>query len=127
MPTAEYMRETLTRYIELLSKGDVEAIVALYADDGEIEDPVGMPAKKGTDELRAFYAGTAGALKAEIRGPICAAGSECAVTLLAELTLPGAPARYIDVVDLARFDDDGKIASLRAFWSPLDMRETREA
>ena len=32
---------------------------------------------------------------------------------------------YIDVIDEFSFDDAGKITSMRAFWSPAELRPTR--
>jgi ketosteroid isomerase-like protein len=44
--------------------------------------------------------------------------------MLAELTVNDQK-RYIDVIDVIAFDDDGKITSMRAFWNPADIRTTR--
>jgi steroid delta-isomerase len=54
------------------------------------------------------------------------AGNECAMPMLAELTM-GEQKLYIDVIDVMKFNDDGKVASMRAFWNPAEMRPTREA
>lgn len=123
MPTPAEMKNTLKLYVERLSAGDADGIVELFAPDGTMEDPVGTPAHQGADALRTFYGNMAGLLKAEIAGPMCAAGSECAMTLLACLTMPGSEPRYLDAVDLARFDETGKIVEMRAFWDPAEMRD----
>ena len=44
--------------------------------------------------------------------------------MLAEITM-GATKRFIDVIDVMKFDDAGKITSMRAFWSPADLRDKR--
>jgi steroid delta-isomerase len=44
--------------------------------------------------------------------------------MLAELTMNDQKS-YIDVIDVMSFDDDGKITSMKAYWSPMDMRATR--
>jgi hypothetical protein len=41
MVDARYIRKLCERYPEMVTKGDVEGIVALYADDATIEDPIG--------------------------------------------------------------------------------------
>ena len=41
--TSVQMREALQRYIDAINARDTEAVVALYADDATIEDPVGTP------------------------------------------------------------------------------------
>jgi steroid delta-isomerase len=60
----------------------------------------------------------------EITGPIRVSGLECAVPMLAELTMNDSKS-YIDVIDVMTFDEGGKITSMRAFWSPAEMRKTR--
>lgn len=126
MPTPDRMREILVHYVDRLSAGDVDALAALYADAGAVEDPVGAPAHRGVEAVRAFYAGTAGMLRAEIVGPICCAADTAVMPLLARLCLPGQPARYLDAVDVVEFDDSGRIRSLRAYWNPAEMRATPE-
>jgi steroid delta-isomerase len=118
------MREILVHYVDRLAAGDVDAIAELYTTDGRVEDPVGSPAHEGVDALRAFYAGTAGMLHAEIVGPICCAGNTGVMPLLGRLTLPGRPPRYLDAIDVVEFEDDGRIRSLRAYWDPTEMRAT---
>jgi len=126
MPTPERMREILAHYVDRLSAGDVDAIAALYANDGAVEDPVGAPPHRGVDAVRAFYAGTAGMLRAEVSGPICCAADTAVMPLLARLSLPGQPARYLDAIDVVEFGDSGLIRSLRAYWNPAEMRATPE-
>ena len=79
---------------------------------------------QGREALRVFYAGTAPKLQVEITGPIRVSGVECAVPMLAELTMNDNKL-YVDVVDCFVFDETGKITSMRAFWSPAEMRPTR--
>jgi steroid delta-isomerase len=126
MPTAAQIRECLLHYAERLSAGDVDAIAALYHEEGSIEDPVGSPAHHGREAVRRFYASTAGALSVEISGPICCAANAGVMPLLARLALPGQPVRYLDAIDLVEFDDSGLIRSLRAYWNPAEMRDGPE-
>ncbi len=44
--------------------------------------------------------------------------------MLAELTMNDQKS-YIDVIDVMTFDDDCKITSMKAYWSPMEMRPTR--
>jgi steroid delta-isomerase len=126
MPSADEIRESLRHYVERLSAGDADAIAAMYTEDGEIEDPVGAPGHRGRAAVRAFYAATAGSLSVEISGPICVAGRAGVMPLLARLQLPGQPARFLDAIDVVEFDEAGLIRSLRAYWNPKEMRDTRE-
>ena len=124
MPSPEEIRAVMERYAELMCASDIDGIVALYAADATVEDPVGGNVIQGLEVIRGFYAATAPSLQVEITGPICAAGKECAMPMLAELTINDQKS-YIDVIDVMGFDDEGKITSMRAFWNPADMRTTR--
>jgi steroid delta-isomerase len=126
MPSADTIRETLRNYVDRLSAGDADAVAAMYSEDGSIEDPVGMPGHQGRDAVRGFYAMMAGALTAEICGPICVAGQAGVMPLLARLDFPGQPVRWIDAIDVVEFDESGAITSLRAYWNSDDMRDARD-
>ena len=121
MPSPEDMRATVTRYVELLSQGDAQGIIELYAEDARVEDPVGGDPLVGRAAVLDFYTNMSGKLTAEITGPIRVAGRECAFPMLARAEL-GGNRMEMDVIDVMRFDDAGKVTSMRAFWSPGEMR-----
>jgi steroid delta-isomerase len=117
MPDAQQIRKLYDRYPEMVSKGDVDGIVALYAEDGTIEDPIGAPLHRGTDAIRAFYqAAAAGKVTMKRTGPVCVAGREAA-TPLCVLMGPAGQQQVLDIVSVMTFREDGKIASMRAYWS----------
>jgi steroid delta-isomerase len=124
MPTPDEIRSAMQVYVKAMCDSDIDTIIDLYADDCSVEDPVGGTLQRGRETLRAFYAATAPAIQLELTGPIRVAGSECAAPMLAELTTPDAK-MYIDVIDVMKFDDAGKIVSMRAFWNPAELRPTR--
>jgi len=123
-PSADQIRESMRRYVEAMCNDDVDTIMSLYADDASVEDPVGTPVRSGREALRAFYAAAVPSLRVEITGPIRVAGTECAMPMIAEITT-GGTTRYIDVVDVMKLDDAGRILSMRAFWNPAEMRSER--
>jgi steroid delta-isomerase len=124
MPTPEEMRSVVRSYVDMMCKSDIDGIMALYADDATAEDPVGGEVQTGAEALRNFYSLTAPALQVELKGPICVSGRECAFPLLAELSM-GDTKQYLDAIDVLRFDDEGKITSMRAYWNPAELRPTR--
>ena len=126
MPSADHIRSVVERYPELAAKGDVDAIVDLYAEDATIEDPIGSDLHEGRDAIRAFYQASAGTFTMKRAGKIHVAANESATPLVIVLG-EGADAKALDVVSVLRFDDDGKIASMRAFWSFEDMRPATDA
>jgi steroid Delta-isomerase len=124
MPSSAEIRDTVRRYAKLLCDSDADAIAELYAEDCRVEDPVGGEPIHGRAAVRSFYAAAAPRLQVEIVGPICVSGSQCAVPLLAELTMNDRKS-YMDVIDEFSFDGAGRITSMRAFWNPAELRPTR--
>jgi steroid Delta-isomerase len=120
----EAIREIMKRYVQLMCDSDADGILDLYADDATVEDPVGGQVIRGRQALHAFYAATSPHLQVELTGPVRVAGRECAAPLLAELTTKDRKL-YIDVIDVMKFDEHGKITSMRAFWNPGEMRPAR--
>jgi steroid delta-isomerase len=124
MPTPAEIRSAVERYVEYMCKSDIDGIMGLYADDARVEDPVGGAQIEGVEAVRTFYAGSAPLLQVELSGPIRVAGGEAAFPMLAELTL-GEDKKYIDVIDVMKFDDAGKVVQMLAYWDPADMRAER--
>ena len=55
MIDGNHIRQIYDRYSAMVTKGDVEGIVALYAEDATIEDPIGSDLHRGSEGVRAFY------------------------------------------------------------------------
>ena len=55
MISAQQIQATMARYVELVDAGDIDAIVALYAQDATVEDPVGQAPLHGIDAIARFY------------------------------------------------------------------------
>lgn len=105
------------RYVQLVSDGDTDGILDLYADDCWIEDPIGSEKKVGKDALREFYAGIG---KLDVTpvmtriGPVCVCGGEAAFQFRIDIDL-GETKIAMTSTDVMTFDDDGRITSMRAF------------
>lgn len=122
MPSADEIRATVQRYVKLMNDGDADAIAELYAAEATLEDPIGGELRRGREAIREFYKVSAGSVRLELTGPIRACGGEAAFPMQATAGNPAHPS-YIDIVDVMRFDDDGRIAGMRAFWSPDAIRK----
>jgi steroid delta-isomerase len=122
MPDAATIRATVDRYIGQFA--DRAAFLANFAEGAWIEDPVGTPRHEGIDAIGAFYDQTHG-LSAEISlertGPVRVAGGEAAFPFQARTVLGGGTF-VIDIIDVMTFAEDGRIATMRAFWDPAEMR-----
>lgn len=119
MPTAAHIRSVFARYCELVSRGDADAIAALYAADATVEDPVGSTPHRGRDAIRAFYRASAGAVRLELEGRVRVAGAAGAAAMVAWPTAD--PSLRIETLDVMTFDDAGLITSMRAYWSADTM------
>ena len=122
MPSAEQMTAVVHAYVDGFATGNVDAIVALFAEHATVEDPVGSPVKQGNDEIHAFYAGSvATGAKLELLGdPRCAA-DYVAFPFAVKLEWNGRKT-VIEVIDTFRINDAGKITEMRAFFGPANMK-----
>ena len=119
----EQIRATAESYIAALTAGDLEAVSDLYAENATVEDPVGGgTVHEGKAAIREFYS-TVVAMKIEgqvLETRVC--GNDLLFHF--ELTTHFGPdsKATIDVWDLMTHDEDGKVASMRAYWTPENMR-----
>ena len=115
MSTPEDNATTVKRYLELAAAGKVDDIVDLYADDGTVEDPVGGEVHIGSEAIRGFYSmipkGDNGTELFTLR----ALGNEAAFYWALTVEIGGNRLR-IEIISTMTFDEDGKIASMKAYW-----------
>lgn len=122
MASAATMVAVVHSYVDGFERGDLDALVSLFAPDATVEDPVGTPPKRGIDEIRDFYAvSVATGAKLELLGePRCAA-AYVAFPFAVKLEWQGTR-QVIEVIDTFRINDDGKITEMRAFFGPANMK-----
>jgi steroid delta-isomerase len=119
MPTRDHLEAAVEQYVAAVGRQDLEATVALFAEDARQEDPVGTPANVGRDQIRSFFEKAfRGSFTTTLTGPLLVTGDHAAVHFTIEVPTGApedeAPPLVIRVADLIRFDDDGLIADLRA-------------
>jgi steroid delta-isomerase len=121
MPTQSHMKAALQAYIDGFNADDPEAIMALFADDAVIEDPVGSPLKSRA-AFEAFIRqgvkfGARLALAAPIRG---SHGNHAAMVFTVTFVQDGV--RYTtNSTDVMTFDAAGKIVRMDGLWGPGDV------
>jgi steroid delta-isomerase len=121
MPSPEAINQTVNRYLELVAKGTADDILTLYAPDATIEDPIGSDVRRGHDAIREFYAAFQDAKKETELAELRVGDHEAA--FLWHLTLDAGESRSrISPISTMTFDEDAKITSMRAFWSPSDVK-----
>lgn len=113
--------ETVNRYLETVGKGAVDDVVDLYASDATVEDPVGGEVHIGHEAIRGFYIGLAkgGQFETEVV-TLRALGHEAA--FFWRLTMKtGDSGIRMEIISVMTFDDDAKITSMKAYWTPENI------
>jgi steroid Delta-isomerase len=120
MPSIEHMEAVVRRYLDLVAKGTAEEIADLYASDATVEDPVGGGAHIGRHAIAGFYKNIEGAEKKTELITLRVAGHEAA--FLFAITVGAGEQRIrIEPIDVMVFDGEGKIAAMKAYWSPANV------
>lgn len=116
MLNTDQMQAVVHEYVRALNASDLDAIVALYADDALVEDPVGSEPKQGLAAIRDFYAASlALKLVVALEGPVRAVANEAVFPFSVSLVFKGQPV-VIRPIDHFRFNEAGRIVQMRAFF-----------
>ena len=121
MSTPEDNARTVQRYLELTAQGNVDGVVDLYADDGTVEDPVGSEVHIGREAIRGFYSMVPAGDNAAELFTLRALGHEAAFFWALTVELGGNRV-HIEIISTMTFNADGKIASMKAYWGPEDIK-----
>lgn len=122
MPSAEQITQTVTRYLDFVSKGQADDIAALYADDATVEDPVGTDVHIGRPAIRGFYASVENVKAQTDVVTLRALGNEAAFHWTLTIDL-GENKMSIDIISTMTFNDECQIASMKAYWGPDDVTQ----
>ena len=120
--TAAEIKDAMRRYTELITAGDLEGIVQLYAEDATVEDPVGSDPHVGHDAIREFYKKAEG-IEMVLDGAVRVAGNNGAAGMIAKMR---EMKLAIETLDIMVFNDAGKITSMKAYWGDTNMRPLME-
>lgn len=110
----------VTRYLALVADGTADDIAALYAEDASLEDPVGSDVLRGREAIRAFYATLEGLSVTTTLITLRACAGEAAFHFRVE-TDTGAGVATMEPLEVMTFSPEGKITSMRAWWSDADL------
>jgi steroid Delta-isomerase len=113
------------------SERNKKAWLELYAHDAIIEDPVGVSpldpsgvGHRGKEALSRFWDMVIGPgnMSYRIRESY-ACGAECANVWTLTNKLPGGAEVTVDLVSVYKINPDGKLASMRAYWSYAEVEQ----
>ncbi|BBY56774.1 nuclear transport factor 2 family protein [Mycobacterium koreense] len=114
--------DTVHRYLELVGGGSAEQLAALYADDATVEDPVGGEVHIGRESIRRFYTAIENADRHCELVTLRVAGNEAAFVFALTITA-GDHRMRIEPIDVMAFNDDGRIAAMKAYWSAENITQ----
>jgi len=107
-------------YMAAFAAGDAAGAAALFAPEATLEDPVGSDVLRGAAAIAAFYqrAMQMGA-RLTLTGPIRLAADAAAFSFTVSVPVAN---MEIDVIDVFRFDAQGRVVSMQAFWGETNAR-----
>ena len=127
MPTQAEMKAVMVKYVERVNAGDADGVVALYADNATIEDPVGSQPRSDRAAIVDLYQkAVAGNVRLRIvAGPYgCfthATARAAEVRVDSPVGVSGQTPTRIPLIEVMTFDDQCRISSMRAYWGSEEM------
>jgi steroid Delta-isomerase len=116
--------DTVNRYLQAIAGAtSTDEITALYADGATVEDPVGSDPAHGKEAIAAFFSPMIATVRreTELLG-FRHSGDSAAFHFRVRTHTPDSVIE-IEPIDVMTFTADGLITSVRAFWSPEDVRQ----
>ena len=118
------------RSIDAVHRGDRQAWIDNFADDGVVEDPVGPSpldpsgeGHRGKQAIAAFWDKQIGPNRVLMNMPTSyACGDECANVGSITIVLENGVVTVVNGVFVYRVNEAGKLLSLRAFWQFDDLQ-----
>lgn len=116
----EAIAVAVRRYLELIAHGNADDLVELFADDATVEDPVGGEIRVGRQAIHDFFATLENLDRETELVTLRVAGREAAFQFAITFDAGGGQMR-LEPIDTVTFNEDGKVAALRSFFSPSDI------
>ncbi|MDQ2726451.1 MAG: nuclear transport factor 2 family protein [Actinomycetota bacterium] len=124
MPPPEQVRTTVESYVELLSAGERDTWLDLFAEDATLTDPVPSEAHVGRSAIGSFWTGMTGMADRLVmrRHELHVCGNEAALVYTMILETDEGAGTAFDGVEIFTVDAEGLIVSARAYWDPSELR-----
>ncbi len=119
MSDRKAMVAAVNTHLRATTEGNREEWLAIWADDAEVEDPVGSPPHRGIEAIGGpFWAMSRNAApKLTLLEEVIVCGNEAIAIMQAEVGPESSRITLKPVVDHFTFDDAGKITRMRAFFT----------
>lgn len=116
--TPEQIEAAVEEYFASIGSLDVQRFVNNFAPDGVFEDPVGTPPIQGTEAIGAYFVAVTAPfteIKANVQ-EVIVGGQEAAVNWKLRLKTTTGKKITIDGMGVFKFNQQGKLLSVREFW-----------
>jgi len=128
--SAKVSRNTLDAYFAAIAARDPQRIAALFAEGGEIEDPVGSPIRHGRDAVADLFASGVAALASHVGIKVLAAlPSGNSIAAYWTMTARGKAGREVKAegIDVLQVDARGLIVRAEGYWNAAAFRQALTA
>jgi steroid delta-isomerase len=119
-------RRLLDRYFAAITSLQPERIAACFRSDGELEDPIGTPVRRGRDEIREYWrrglCSVAAAVEIDVLAALAAGGSVAGHWQMTARSRAGVIARA-EGIDVLRLDEAGLIRRAEGYWDQAPFRD----
>lgn len=125
-PTSDVLRKALDTHIAALSAIDPQRIASNYADDGEIEDPVGTGVHRGRAAVAAYFSRGLGSLASHVEIQVLTAlPSGNSIAAHWKMKARGKAGREVEAegIDVLQVDVQGKIIRSEGYWNAAAFRQ----
>lgn len=123
MPSEHERKRIALNYCHLMSAGEVDHLVELFAPEAVVEDPVGGEPAIGRDAVRRFYQDAVDHIRPVIE-PGRPRASHDGRSVVVPITVRGwidGRSGEVSAVDLFEIDEAGRISSMRSYWGQSDV------
>ncbi len=127
---ADALRNILDAYFFAIAARDPQRIAALFAIDGEIEDPVGRPIRHGRDGVAGLFAAGVAAMASHVEIKVVAAlPSGNSIAAHWTMAARGKAGREIraEGIDVLQTDANGLIVRAEGYWNAAAFRQSLAA
>ena len=129
-PSADVLRSTLDAYFAAIAARDPPRIASVFAENGEIEDPVGRPIRHGRDGVAGLFAEGVAALASHVEIKVLAAlPSGSSIAAHWTMTARGKAGREGKAggIDVLQIDGHGLIVRAEGYWNAAAFRRALAA
>ncbi|QZT64757.1 nuclear transport factor 2 family protein [Mycolicibacterium austroafricanum] len=110
----------IRRYVSLLESGSADDLVALFAENATVEDPVGGDIRCGHEAIRDFFTTLQDLDRHTEVNLVRVAPGEAAFVFTITFTV-GDVRMQLQPIDTVTFNDRGEITSLRSYFDPSNV------